>query len=230
MVVVHKKDGSPRRMVDLQNLNAATYRATHHTASPFNQASLVPPGTRKTVLDAWNGYHSLHLSPSARDATTFITEWGRYRYLCAPQGFHAAGDGYTKTFDDITVDVQRKTKCIDDTILWDSDIAESFWHTVEYIALCASNGVVFNPKKFHFAQKEVEFAGFSITEQGIKPSKSTLEAILNFPKPANITDARSWFGLVNQVSYNISSSDMMQPIRDLLKPGHWYWDKTLDCF
>ena len=94
--------------------------------------------------------------------------------------------------------------------------------------LCASNGVVFNPKKFHFAQKEVEFAGFSITEQGIKPSKSILEAILNFPKPANITDARSWFGLVNQVSYNISSSDMMQPFRDLLKPGHWYWDKTLD--
>ena len=180
------------------------------------------------MLDAWNGYHSLHLSPSARDATTFTTEWGRYRYLRAPQGFHAAGDGYTKTFDDITVDVQRKTKCIDDTILWDSDIAESFWHTVECITLCASNGVVFNPKKFHFAQKEVEFAGVSITEQGIKPSKSILEAILNFPKPANITDAHSWFGLVNQVSYNISSSDMMQPFRDLLKPGHWYWDETLD--
>ena len=79
------------------------------------------------------------------------------------------------------------------------------------ISHSASNGVVFNPKKFHFAQKEVEFAGFSITEEGIKPSKNILEAILNFPKPANITDARSWFGLVNQVSYNISSSDMMQP-------------------
>ena len=82
--------------------------------------------------------------------------------------------------------------------------------------------------QFHFGQKEVEFAGFSITEQSIKPSKSILEAILNFPKPAKITDARSWFGLVNQVSYNISSSDMMQPFRDLLKPGHWYWDETLD--
>ena len=171
------------------------------------------------MLDAWNGYHSLHLSPSARDATTFITEWGRYRYLRAPQGFHAAGDGYTKTFGGITVDVKHKTKCIDDTIQWDSDIAKGFWHTVEYITLCASNGGVFNPKKF---------AGFSITEDGIKPSKSILEAILNFPKPANTTDARSWFGLVNQVSYNISSSDMMQPFRDLLKPGHWYWDKTLD--
>jgi len=228
MVVVPKKDGSPRRTVDLQPLNAATYRITHHTPSPFNQASIVPPHTRKTVIDAWNGYHSLQLSPAARDATTFITEWGRYRYLRAPQGFHAAGDGYTRCFDDITVDVLRKTKCIDDTILWDDDITKSFWHTIDYVALCAENGVVFNPKKFQFARKEVEFAGFSITETGIKPSKSLLDAILNFPTPANITDARSWFGLVNQVAYNISSSSMMQPFRELLKPGHWYWSDTLD--
>jgi hypothetical protein len=102
MVVVPKKDGSPRRTVDLQPLNAATYRATPYC---INQASLAPPETRKTVLDAWNGYHSLRLSAAIRDATTFITEWGRYRYLRAPQGFHAAGDGYTQCFDDITADV-----------------------------------------------------------------------------------------------------------------------------
>jgi hypothetical protein len=228
MVVVPKKDGSPRRTVDLQPLNAATYRATHHTASPFNQASLVPPNTRKTVLDAWNGYHSLDLSPAVRDATTFITEWGRYRYLRTPQGFHAAGDGYTKSFDDITVDVERKTKCIDDTILWDDDISKSFWHTLEYISLCSQNGIVFNPKKFQFAKTEVDFAGFTICKDGLKPTKGIMEAIVTFPTPQNITDARSWFGLVNQVAYNISSSATMQPFRDLLKPGQWYWDDNLE--
>ena len=74
MVVAPEKDGSPRRTVDLQKLNAATMRETHHTPSPFNQASIVPARTKKTVLDAWNGYHSLPLSTAARDATTFITE------------------------------------------------------------------------------------------------------------------------------------------------------------
>ena len=110
----------------------------------------------------------------------------------------------------------------------DDSIANNFWHTVDYIALCAENGVVFNPQKFHFAQNEVEFAGFSLTETGIKPSKALLNAILNFPKPAKITDARSWFGLVNQVAYNISSSSTMEPFRELLKPGPWYWNDTLD--
>lgn len=229
MVVVPKHDNSPRRVVDLQKLNAATKRETHHTPAPYNQVSVIPPNKKKTVLDAWNGYHSLSLAPSARDATSFITEWGRYRYLRAPQGFHAAGDGYTRRYDDITVDVKQKAKCIDDTLLWDEDIESAFWHTIDYLDLCSANGIVFNPQKFHFAEDEVEFAGFTVTLDGIKPSQSTLDAILNFPTPKDITGVRSWFGLVNQIAYAIAISSRMAPFRDLLKPRQsWYWDETLD--
>ena len=230
MVVAPKKDGSPRRTVDLQKLNAATMRETHHTPSPFNQASLIPAHMRKTILDAWNGYHSLPLSPNARDATTFITEWGRYRYLRAPQGFHASGDAYTRRFDDITIDMTRKTRCIDDTILWDDSIETSFWHTIDYITHCGDNGIVFNPEKFHFAEKEIDFAGFRIMEDGIKPTKKMTEAIANFPTPTNITNIRSWFGLVNQVSYAFSQAEIMAPFRELLKTKDrkFYWDDMLD--
>lgn len=230
MVVAPKKDGSPRRTVDLQKLNEATMRETHHTSSPFNQVSMIPAYTRKTVLDAWNGYHSLPLSPGARNATTFITEWGRYRYCRAPQGFHGSGDGYTRRFDDITVDMTRKTRCIDDSLLWDDSIESSFWHTVEYISHCADKGIVFNPDKFHFAEREVEFAGFLVTDNGVKPTKRMTEAILHFPTPTNITGVRSWFGLVNQVSYAFSQAEVMAPFRELLKTKNrkFYWDETLE--
>ena len=134
--------------MDLQRVNKATLRETHHTSSPYGLVASIPPGQKKTVLDCWNGYHSLKLNPSARDATTFITEWGRYRYLRAPQGFHASGDGYTKRTDDITVDVENLKKCIDDSCLYSEDIEKSFWQTVRYIDLCARNGMVFNPDKF----------------------------------------------------------------------------------
>ena len=154
---------SPRRTVDLQPLNAATYRETHHTPSPFNQASIVPAQTKKTTLDAWNGYHSHPLAPNAREATTFITEWGRYRYKRAPQGFHASGDAYTRRFDDITSKFERVSRCVDDSILWDDSIEEVFWHTFDYLKHCSDNGIVFNVGKFVFAEKECEFAGFELT-------------------------------------------------------------------
>ena len=59
MVICAKKNGKPRRTVDFQPLNAQAKRETHHTRSLFHQARSVPHGKKKTVLDAWNGYHSV---------------------------------------------------------------------------------------------------------------------------------------------------------------------------
>ena len=229
MVTVPKADGTPRRTVDLQNLNDATKRETHHTESPFHVVNTIPTKTFKSKLDAWNGYHSIPLAKSARDATTFITEWGRFRYLRAPQGFHASNDAYTKRFDDITEGYPRVKRITDDSILWDTDIASSFWHIVNYIKLCADHGVVFNPDKFEFAKEIIEFASFTITPDGYKPSVKLMDAIRNFPSPTNITGIRSWFGLINQTSYAFASAPRMAPFRDLLKRnGKFYWDDTLE--
>ena len=70
MVTVAKENGSPRRTVDLQALNNASVRQTHHTPSPFHQAMSVPHNMKKSVLDAWNGYHSLFLTLCGENGIT----------------------------------------------------------------------------------------------------------------------------------------------------------------
>ena len=66
MVVTRKSDGAPRRSVDLSQLNRFCSRETHPTKSPFHLARSVPRGSIKTVLDAWNGYHSAVLREEDR--------------------------------------------------------------------------------------------------------------------------------------------------------------------
>ena len=110
MVVCSKKNGEPRRTVDLQPLNAHATRETHHTQSPFHQVRTIPEGVKKTVSDAWNGYHSVPLQPEDRHFTTFITPWGRYRYCTAPQGYVSSGDAYTRRFDEIAADFPTRSK------------------------------------------------------------------------------------------------------------------------
>ena len=77
---------------------------------------------------------------------------------------------------------------------------------------------------------QVEFAGFLITANGVKPTKKMTEAILHFPTPTSITGVRSWFGLVNQVSYAFSQAEVMAPFRELLqtKNQKFYWDEPLE--
>ena len=231
MVIVPKANGNPRRTVDFQELNKATLREIHHTPSPINLVAQIPAGKVKTVLDAWNGYHSLMLDPDSKDLTTFITEWGRYRYCRGPQGFHGTGDAYTRRFDDITSGEERYMRCIDDGLLYDDNIEESFWHTFDHLKHCADNGIVFNPEKFRFSRETVEFAGFEVTLDGYRPANRIIEAIIEFPTPKSVTDVRSWFGLVNQVAYSFSESSIMQPFRELLqaKKKPFYWDDNMSA-
>ena len=102
MHVVAKKSGKSRRVIDFQRLNQACLRQTHPTKTPLLQYQSVPPNSSKTVLDAWNGYHSVLLWEEDRHLTTFLTQWWRYKYCNLPQGHMAAGDPYEARYDEIT--------------------------------------------------------------------------------------------------------------------------------
>ena len=167
MVVCAKKSEKPRTTVDFQSLNRHATRETHHTQSPFHQARSIPPNTRKSTFDAWNGYHSIPLDIKDRHLTTFITPWGRYRYCVCPQGYIASGDAYTRRFDEIVCDVKNKNKVIDDTIMWSKSIEESFFQAAEWLDICGRNGIILNPSKFNFAKETVTFAGFEISPESV---------------------------------------------------------------
>ena len=229
MVVTTRKGSTkPRRTVDLQKLNAQCLRETHHCQSPFKLACQIPANTKKTVFDATDGYHSIELDDESKPLTTFITVWGRYRYRRLPQGYSAAGDAYTRRYDEIIKDVDRKVKCVDDTLLYDETIEDAYYRAWDYLHLCAENGITLNESKFQFCQDEVHFAGFRITPMGIQPAPSIITAIKDFPAPTDIHKARAWFGLVNQIAWAYSNTAAMLPFRELVKPSaEFEWNDNL---
>jgi hypothetical protein len=107
-------------------------------------------------------------------------------------------------------------KIVDDIIQWSESIEKSFFRIFSMLSHCNKNGMVFSPEKFVFAKETVEFAGFEITMEGIRPTDKYIKAIRNFPTPTNISEVRSWFGLINQVAYNFIKKEHMAPFRHLL--------------
>ena len=129
------------------------------------------------------------------------------------------GDAYTRTYDDIITDIPRKGKVIDDSILYDFNIREAFYHAYDYMYTCSENGVTLNPDKFKFCRREVDFCGFHVGWEDYRPSDDMIAAIRDFPMPAEptITDIRAWFGVVNQLEPFIANNVLMSPFHDLLK-------------
>ena len=133
-----------------------------------------------------------------------------------------------RRLDAILVDIQQKVQCVDDTCMWDDNIEDAFFHAVEFLDTCVRNGITINPEKFVFAADTVEFAGFEVSPDKVRPCQSSINAILNFPTPKNITDMRSWMGLLNQVAYTFSIAPQMQPFRHLKPETPFSWTNHLN--
>ena len=127
---VRQEERSATQNSGFSGIKQYATRETHHIQSPFLHARAVPHNMKKTIFDAWNGYHSIPIREADRHLTTLITPWGRYRYKTAPQGYIALGDGYTWRCDEIVADIKNKTNCIDDTLIWAPTIKDSFFRAV----------------------------------------------------------------------------------------------------
>ena len=61
----------------------------------------------------------------------FITEWNRYMYHRLPQGFLGAANICTGWYDEILKNIDRKVRCVGDTLSYDHSIEEAFFHTLD---------------------------------------------------------------------------------------------------
>ena len=91
-------------------------------------------------------------------------------------------------------------RVIDDTLLYEENIEKAFHQVAAYLTLVGKNGIILNPDKFQFAAESVDWAGIRLTTDKVEPLPAHVQAIREYPTPRNITDMRSYFALVNQVS------------------------------
>ena len=141
-------------------------------------ASACPPKKKKTILDAKDGYHSVVLEPrKSREVTKFLCEFGRYWCVGSGQGLICSGDAYTHRFDNITSKFQKVVRCVDDSLLWEDDLKTSFDLVCRYLSTCSRGGINFNKQKFKFAEETVDYVGFTITMDEIKPAAAMTESI-----------------------------------------------------
>jgi hypothetical protein len=124
--------------------------------------------------------------------------------------------------------IKRIKKCVDDVLGWAQTLLQLFHDTCFFLYHTSSAGVIQNPKKFVWGQRELEYVGFWIKENGVKPTDETLSAISQFPRPTDLTGIRSWFGLIKQVAFSFSKNTLMDPFRNLLKKNSVYkWDDSM---
>ena len=64
----------------------------------------------------------------------------------------------------------------------------------------------------------MKYVGFLIGSKGVQADPDKIRAIIDFPSPKNITELRSFMGLVNQfANFTKEISNIAKSFRELLK-------------
>jgi hypothetical protein len=106
---------------------------------------------------------------------------------------------------------------IDDVLIFGSDKTEHDRRLHAVLQRLDTAGLTLNDKCL-FEVTELKFLGHIISGKGIKPNEELISAIVKMEAPTNVSELRSYLGLINQLSkFSSRLADTSKPLRDLLR-------------
>lgn len=131
------------------------------------------------------------------EKTALITPFGLFEYLVMPFGLKNAAQTFQRFIDSLFRDLDYVFCYIDDILIASRSLEEHIEHVKEVLRRLEAAGLVINLAKCQYAQPEVQFLGYVVNSQGIRPDEERVEPILKYPKPIDVDGLRRFIRMVN---------------------------------
>ena len=173
-----------------------------------------------TKLDLASGYHQIRVRDSDIHKTAFVSRYGSFEYTVMPFGLCNAPATFQRVMNTILRGGLDEFVLVflDDILVYSKTKEEHIQHIREILTRLRSEKFFGRLKKCDFFRTEVEYLGFDVGADGIKPSLSKVKAILEWPTPESVTGVRSFLGLCSFYRKFIRwFSEIAAPMTDLTK-------------
>lgn len=138
-----------------------------------------------TTLDLASGFHQIEVDEKDIKKTAFNVENGQYDYTRMPFGLKNAPATFQRVMDNVLRDLQNKICLVymDDIIAFSTSLAEHTQNLRKVFDALQNANLKIQLDKSEFLQKQVEFLGHIVTQEGIKPNPNKIAAVSNYPIP-----------------------------------------------
>lgn len=226
IVPVGKSDGSVRLCGDYKvTVNPVTKLDAYPLPKIDELFTSIAGGKLFSKLDLAHAYQQLELEDDSKSLTTINTHKGLFQYHRLPFGISSAPSIFQRTIETLLAGIPNVAIYLDDILVSGKTETEHL-HTLEKVFERLSKaGLTLKLQKCQFGLKTVSYLGHVIDEQGLHPSPEKVEAIRNAPAPTNITELKSFLGLINYYhKFMPNLSGLLSPFYRLLqKNTKWVW-------
>jgi hypothetical protein len=195
-----------------------------------------------TALDLNMGYYTIRLDPDASEICTVIFPWGKYSYKRLPMSIAGSPDIFQGKMSELMESLEFVRAYLDDLLCISKLSLEDHLEKLEVVLrqLCNA-GLKVNAAKSTFCALEIEYLGYLLTRDGIKPQSNKVQAILAIKLPTGVKQLRHFLGMVQYYRYLWARwSKMLAPLTSLVgecgqtkstivkgtKKVPWHWDEV----
>ena len=136
-------------------------------------------------MDETAGFHQITLDENSSLITTFNIPFGRYKYLRLPMGICSAPEVFHKNVYQHLGNLKGVAVYLDDIIVWGKTEKEHDEILHSALERLAHIGLHLNVKKCMFKQRQINYLGELITENGVYPDSEKVKAIAEMKAPSD---------------------------------------------
>ena len=124
--------------------------------------------------------------------------WVKYEYLRLPMGLCNSPDIFQEKMSELMIGLEFARAYLDDLlIISKSDFNKHLEHIEVELNRLSKAGLKINASKCSYCKEELEYLGYWITRNGIKPVTKKAEAIHKVTPPTKKKELRNFIGMIN---------------------------------
>ena len=201
IVLVGKKDGSTRFCVDYHKLTSITCKDVYPLLRIDETLDTLGGAQYVTTLDLASGYWQLPLKEEDMHKTAFTTPGtsnSLWDFTVMPFGLCGAAASFQRLMEILLAALTWESCLVylDDIIVFSRTFEEHLVRLQSVLSRIRNGGLKLKVKKCTFCAPQVKYLGHVVSKDGLSPDRRKVSAVNHFPIPQDLTQLRSFRGLI----------------------------------
>jgi hypothetical protein len=143
------------------------------------------------------GYYTIILDPDASKICSIIFPWGKYSYKRLPMDIAGSPDIFQGKMLELMESLEYVRAYLDDLVCISKLSLKDYLEKLEEVLRQLHDaGLKVKAAKLTFCALEIEYLGYVLTRDGIKPQSNKVQAILAMKPHTGVRQLRHFLGMV----------------------------------
>ena len=174
-------------------------------------------GEKFTKIDLCQAYLQLKMEEESNKYLTVNSHKGLYQYNRLLFGIASAPAIWQRTIAQILQNIPRRHVILDDIIITGKTDQEHLENLHQVLERLRDYNMRTEITKCEFFKESITYCGNRIDKQGLHKMSDKIDAVVNAPRPTNVTKLRVYLGLLNYYRFLPNLSSVVWSLNQMLE-------------